>query len=148
MPGETTTAALADSLPTMRFGARIVSEQKGRIRDTVDRRTLGKNLGNTWSEVNFAQLTASAVTETTDNLNSPEQLSDALDTVTPADSGIHIVYTDRVADSILNDAASIVRSGKLGMNAILRNEDIDGIGNGRGKNVVSVYGNPGAFRCD
>ena len=131
MPGETTTAALADSLPTMRFGARIVREQKGRVRDTVDLRTLGKNLGNTWSEVDFATLTSSTITETTDNLDNPEQLSDTLISITPTDSGIHVLYTDRVADRILAEGASIVRSGILGMNAIMRKNDLDGIVLGR-----------------
>jgi hypothetical protein len=131
MPGETTTAALADSLPTMRMGARLVQEQKGRVRDTVDRVTLGKNIGNSWSEVDFAKLTASTVSETTDNIDSPEQLSDTLITITPTDSGIHILYTDRVADRVISQSAAIVRSGILGMNAILRKEDIDGIAQGR-----------------
>ena len=127
----------------MRFGARTVMEQKGRIRDTVDRRTLGKNLGNTWSEVNFARLTASAVTETTDNLDNPEQLSDALDTITPTDSGIHILYTDRVADRVISESASIVRSGILGMNAIMRKEDLDGIVQGRSATTdMGTAGNP------
>lgn len=131
MPGITTTTALTDSLPTMRFGARLVHEQKGGMRDTVDKLTLPKNQGNTWSETDFARLTASAVTETTDNLDSPEQLADTLTTVTPTDRGIHILYTDRVADRIISQAAAIVRSGKLGMNAIMRAQDIDGIAEGR-----------------
>lgn len=143
MPGETTTAALADSLPTMRFGARLVREQKGNIRDTVDRIPLPKNQGNSWSEVDFAQLTASTVTETTDNLDSPEQLSDTLRTITPTDSGIHILYTDRVADRIISEAAAIVRSGILGMNAIMRKEDIDGIVQGRSATTdMGTAGNP------
>ena len=131
MPGETTTAALADSLPTMRQGARIVLEQKGRMRDTVDRVTLGKNVGNSWSEVDFAKLTASTVTEQTDNLDSPEQLSDSIITITPTDSGIHILYTDKVADRVITQSAAIIRSGILGMNAIMRKENIDGIVQGR-----------------
>ncbi|MBI2037238.1 MAG: hypothetical protein HYT14_02665 [Candidatus Liptonbacteria bacterium] len=133
MPGPTTTAALDASLPTMRFGARLIEEQKqGNIRETVDRITLPKNQGNVWSEVNFAKLTAQAISETTDLIDSPEQLVDALDSITPTDNGIHILYTDRVADRVITQAASIVRSGALGMNAILRKENIDGIVQGRG----------------
>ena len=143
MPGETTTAALADSLPTMRQGARIVLEQKGRMRDTVDRVTLGKNVGNSWSEVDFAKLTASTVTEQTDNLDSPEQLSDSIITITPTDSGIHILYTDRVADRVITQSAAIIRSGILGMNAIMRKENIDGIVQGRAATVdMGTAGNP------
>jgi len=143
MPGETTTAALADSLPTMRFGARLVQEQKGRVRDTVDRRTLPNNSGNAWSEVDFATLDASTVTETTDLINSPEQLSDTLRTISPSHSGIHILYTDLVADRVIAEAASIVRSGVLGMNAIMRKEDLDGIVQGRGASTdLGTAGNP------
>lgn len=142
MPGTTTTSALADSLPTMRMGARLVQEQKGRTRDTVDRITLGKNIGNTWSEVDFAKLIASSVTETTDNIDSPEQLSDSLISITPTDSGIHILYTDRVADRVIAQSAAIVRSGVLGMNAIMRKEDIDGISQGR--SAATDLGSAGA----
>ena len=143
MPGETTTQALADSLPTMRFGARLVQEQKGRLRDTVDHITLGKNLGNSWSEVSLATLTASTVTETTDNIDNPEQLSDALITIAPSDSGIHMLYTDRVADRAITETVSIVRSGVLGMNAILRKEDLDGIVLGRSATTdMGTAGNP------
>lgn len=143
MPGETTTAALADSLPTMRFGARLVQEQKGRVRDTVDRVTLPRNMGNVWSEVDFAKLEASAVTETTDNIDSPEQLSDSLISITPTDSGIHILYTDRVADRVISQSAAIVRSGVLGMNAIMRKNDLDGIVLGRSATTdLGTAGNP------
>lgn len=143
MPGYTTTQALADSLPTMRMGARIQMEQKGGIRDTVDRITLGKNIGNTWSEIDFAKLTASTITETTDNIDNPEQLSDTLISITPTDSGIHILYTDRVADRIIADAAAIVRSGQIGMRAILRKEDLDGIVQGRSATTdLGTAGNP------
>ena len=143
MPGETTTAALNDSLPTMRMGARLVQEQKGNMRDTVDHIVLGKNIGNSWSEVSFAQNTASTVTETTDNIDSPEQLSDTLVTVTPSDSGIHILYTDRVVEHIITQSASIVRSGILGMNAIMRKENIDGITQGRASTTdMGTAGNP------
>ena len=127
----------------MRMGARLVAEQKGRMRDTVDRVTLPKNQGNSWSEVSFAALTASAVTETTDNIDSPEQLADALITITPTDSGIHILYTDRVADRIISEAAAIVRAGMLAMNAILRKEDLDGIVQGRASTTdLGTAGNP------
>ena len=143
MPGETTTAALNDSLPTMRMGARYVREQKGRMRDTVDRRTLPKSQGNAWSELSFAIMTASTVTETTDNLDSPEQLSDALISITPTDRGIHILYTDRVADRVVPEAASIIRSGMLGMNAVLRALELDGIVLGRGATTdLGAAGNP------
>jgi hypothetical protein len=143
MAGETTTGTLADSLPTMRFGARIVLEQKGRMRDTVDRVTLPKNLGNSWSEVDYGQLTAMAITELTDIDENAQQLTDTLRTITPSDSGIFVFYTDRVADRIITEAAAIVRSGKQSMNALLRKEDQDGITVGRAATTdLGTAGNP------
>lgn len=131
MPGETTTSGLADSLSTVRSAARTVREQKGGMRSTVDRLTLGKNIGNSWSEVDYAALTSRSVTESTDLIDSPEQLSDTLNTITPQDRGIHVLITDRVADRILSDGVAIIRSGILAMNAIMRGEDLDGIVQGR-----------------
>ena len=143
MPGETTTAALADSLPTMRMGARTVLEQKGGTRDTVDRVTLGKGVGNSWSEVDFAKISAQSISETTDIIDNPQQLSDTLTTITPSDSGIHILYTDRVADRIIGEASAIVRSGRLAMNALLRKQDIDLITQGQAASQdLGTAGNP------
>lgn len=132
MAGETTTSVLADSLPTMRMAARLVAEQtQGNLRETVDRQVLGKNVGNTWSEVDFAKMTAAGISETTDLINNPQELSDTLRTISPSDGGIHILVTDRVLDRIFSQAASVVRTGVLAMNAILRKNNLDGIVLGR-----------------
>lgn len=113
------------------------------MRDTVDRRTLGKHVGNTWSEVDYAKLTAMTVTETTDIDSNPEQIADNLITVTPTDRGIHILYTDRTADNILAEGSEIIRSGVLGMNAILRALETDGIVLGRSASTdLGTAGNP------
>lgn len=143
MPGDTTTQSLADSLSTMRLGARIVLEQKGRMRDTVDRVVLPSNIGNSWSEVDYGQLTAMDITELTDIDENPQELSDTLRTITPADSGIFVFYTDRVADRILQSAAAIVRSGEQSQRALLRKEDEDGIAVGQAATTdLGAAGNP------
>ena len=93
--------------------------------------------------MDFARLIASSITETTDLEDSPEQLSDALISITPTDSGIHILYTDRVADRVITDAAGFIRSGALAMNAIMRKEDLDGIVQGRSAATdLGTAGNP------
>ena len=125
----------------MRMGARVVREQKGRIRDYVDKVTLPNNEGLAWSETSFAKLTAQAVGESTDLIDNPQQLTDALISIQPSDSGIHILYTDVVADRVIAQAAGIVRSGMLGMNAILRKQDIDAITQGR--SATTDLGNAG-----
>ena len=143
MPGETTTAALADSLPTMRMGARTVLEQKGRMRDTVDRQVLGIGVGLSWSEVDFAKITGQSISETTDLIDNPQALSDSLTTITPSDSGIHVLYTDRVADRIIGQSAAILRGGSLAMNAMLRKQDLDGITQGQAASQdLGTAGNP------
>jgi hypothetical protein len=143
MPGETTTAALQDSLPTMRMGARMVKEQKGRLRDFVDSVQLGKGMGTSWSEVDFAKINAQSVSETTDLRDNPQQLVDALTSIKPTDCGIHVLYTDIVGDKVIAQAASIVRSGALGMAAIMRKDNLDGITQGRSATTdLGTAGNP------
>ena len=127
MAGETTTSSLGDSLPTMRMSARVVQEQKGGMRDTVDRIVLPENMGNSWSEVDYGQLTAMDITELTDLDDNAQQLTDTLRTITPTDSGIFVLYTDRTVTRIIAQAAEIVRSGAQGMAALLRKEESDGI---------------------
>ena len=76
--GNTTTDSLSDSLPTIIGQSRLVRElevQSGMIMGRVDRQTLGKGMGMTWHEVDYAKITAQPVTQTT-VLNNPQQLSD------------------------------------------------------------------------
>jgi len=127
MAGETTTGTLQDSLSTMRFSARVVQEQKGMMRDTVDRIVLPENMGNSWSEVDYGQLTAMAITELTDIDDNAQQLTDTLNTITPLDSGIFVLYSERVSARIFSQGLTIVRSGIQSMRALLRREDGDGI---------------------
>lgn len=120
--GNTTTDALADSLPTVIASARIVREFEGRASQLFDNVTLGEGIGLSWNEISLAQLTAQAVTETTE-LNNPQQLSDTLFTITPTVSGIHTLFTDRVAARISKNAYA--KTGGLAMNAINRKKDED-----------------------
>lgn len=115
----------------MRMGARMIREQKGRVRDYLDLVQLPNNMGMAWSETSFSKLTAQAVTEVTDLIDNPQQLNDALISIQPSDNGIHVLYTDVVADRVIAQAAEIMRSGQLGMRAILRKEDLDIIAQGR-----------------
>lgn len=122
--GNTTTDALADSLPTVIASARIVREFQGRMSQLVDRVTLGQGIGLSWHEISLAQLTAQNVTETT-VLNNPQQLGDTMFTITPTVSGIHTFFTDRVAARISKNAYA--KTGQLAMSAIVRKKDEDGI---------------------
>ena len=80
--GWTTTGSLADSLDDVRSSARIVREYEGVMPQLVDKQTLGEGIGLSWQEITYAQLTAQAITETTE-LDNPQQIADSLLTITP-----------------------------------------------------------------
>ncbi|MDO8703700.1 MAG: hypothetical protein Q7J84_02010, partial [Sulfuricaulis sp.] len=122
--GNTTTDALTDSIDSIISAARIVREFEGVMPQLVDKVTLGDGVGLTWNEVSYAQITATAVTETTD-LNNPQQLSDTLFSLTPTVVGIHTIITDRVAKRL--NKAAFAKTGALAQNAIQRKKDEDGL---------------------
>jgi len=122
--GNTTTDALADSLPTWIMNARQVREQEGVVPQLVENQTLGKGLGLTWNEVKFDKLNAQEITETT-VLDNPQLLSDSLFSVTPTVIGIETFITDRVAARIAKVA--FAQTGSLAQHAIQRKKDEDGI---------------------
>lgn len=122
--GNTTTTALADSLPTVIASARIVREQEGGMPQLCDKVTLGEGTGLTWNEVSFAKLTATAISETT-VLDNPQEISDTLFSITPTVVGIETVLTDRVAARISKNAYAQI--GGLAQNAIQRKKDVDGL---------------------
>jgi len=122
--GETITQSLADSLPTVVAQARIVREDEGVMPQVSDNVRLGEGVGNTWREISLAQLTASAITETTEEDN-PQQLSDSVITATPAVISVHTIITDRTARNISKNV--FAKTGSLGQNAIERKKDEDGI---------------------
>ena len=122
--GNTTTGALADSLPTMIASARLIREYEGVMPQLVDRQTLAEGTGLDWNEISLAQLVASAVTEST-VLDNPQQMADTLLTSTPTVAGIETLVNDRVARRI----SKIVyqKIGALAQNAIQRKKDEDGL---------------------
>uniref|UniRef100_A0A6M3IPE5 Putative capsid protein n=1 Tax=viral metagenome TaxID=1070528 RepID=A0A6M3IPE5_9ZZZZ len=123
--GYTTSTVLTDSLDDVRSSARITREQEGKMTQVVDRKFLGEGIGPNWNEVTYAQLTAMAVTESTDMDENFQQLSDSLLTIIPTMVGISTFITDRLV-KMMNKTA-YAKTGKLAMNAIVRKMDQDGI---------------------
>ena len=121
--GETNAGSLGDSLPTMVASARIVREYEGTVQRLVENQTLGEGTGLSWREVSFAALASQNITETT-QLDNPQQLSDALISVTPSVIGIHTVVTDRVKARIAKNA--LAKIGGLAQNAVERKKAQDG----------------------
>lgn len=122
--GWTTTGSLADSLDDVRSSARIVREHEGGIPQLVEKQTLGEGIGLSWQEITYAQLTAQAVTETTE-LDNPQQMADTLLTITPTVVGIETFLTDRVRARI--SKKGFAKMGSLAQNAIQRKKDEDGL---------------------
>lgn len=120
--GWTTTSALADSLDDVRSSARIVREHEGVMSQLVEKRTLGEGMGLSWQEITYAQLTAQAVTETTE-LDNPQQISDTILTITPTVVGIETFITDRTEKRI--SKIGLAKMGTLGQNAMQRKKDED-----------------------
>jgi len=122
--GMTTTGSLADSLPKIIASARLIREFEGVMPNLVDKETLGEGIGLTWHEVSLAQLSAQAITETTE-LDNPQQISDTDLSITPTVVGIQTRLTDRVAARISKNAYAKI--GSLAQNAIQRKKDEDGL---------------------
>src|SRR3990167_6860811 len=93
--GWTTTGSLADSLDDVRSSARVTRDYEGVVSKLCDKQTLGEGIGLSWQELTYAQLTAQAITETTE-LDNPQQFSDSLLTITPTVTGIETFILDRV----------------------------------------------------
>ena len=125
MPGGTTTTeVLRQSLPALINEARIIQEYGTVMIGLADRVRLGEGVGNVWTEIDLAKLTASAITETTEEDN-PQQLADNPFNLTPAVISVHTVITDRTARNISKNV--FAKTGSLGQNAIDRKKDIDGL---------------------
>lgn len=124
MATPTVTTQLDNSLPTIIGTARIVREQEGDMPGLVERRTLGKGMGDTWHEVSYAKLTAQAVTETTVNDNI-QQVSDADFSIKPTMVQIATMLTDKVGRNITKNGLREI--GRLGQNAMQRKKNQDGL---------------------
>ena len=122
--GNTTTAALNDSLPLVIASARTVREFVGVMPNLVDKQTLGEGSGLNWNEISLSALVATSINETTE-LNNPQQIADTLFSITPTVVGIQTVITDRVAARISKNVFSKV--GALAQQAIQRKKDEDGL---------------------
>lgn len=120
--GMTTTGSLADSLPVIIDGARIVREYEGVFMRTTDAQKLPEGTGLQWDEISLAQLSAQDITENTE-LDNPQQLEDDILRATPEVSGIQIRMTDRARIRI--DKKVAAKIGVLGQNAIQRKKDRD-----------------------
>lgn len=120
--GPTTTGALADSLPIVIDSARIVREHEGVYSRTCDMQRLPAGTGLNWDEIDLAQLSAQAITETTE-LDNPQQLVDSLLSITPTQVGIQVRFTDKARHRVSKNV--LAKTGSLAQNAMDRKKDED-----------------------
>jgi hypothetical protein len=118
----TTTSSVADSLPTMVASARKIREYGRVMTNLVDTKTLGVGMGLNWDEVSYAKLTAQAISETQEYDN-PQEITDAILTITPTVIGIETIVTDRTKLRISPNA--LAEQSGLSQTAIERKRDID-----------------------
>jgi hypothetical protein len=122
--GETFVANLTDSLNSMVAAARAVRTYKGVMTNLVDKQTLDPGTGITWNEVSYANLTASAASET-ERFENPQQYSDTNFPITPSLITVHTVITNRVAERI--SKIGFAKMGNLAQSAIQRKKDQDAL---------------------
>lgn len=122
--GRTHLQDLADSIPTIIAGARIVREFEGVMVRLSDRTNLAEGTGDKWNEISLSKLSAQGVTETTE-LNNPQKLQDTLFTVEPTVVGVQTIITDKTMRRISKKVAAKI--GVLAQSAIQRKKDSDGL---------------------
>ena len=122
--GDTNTGSLADSLPVIRHSARLRADFPFRMPMLCEPVRLDENTGLDWTEITVEKLTAQAVTEST-ILDNPQQLQDALFSVTPTMSGIQTFITDRTMRRISKNVAALL--GRGAQAAIERLKDTQGL---------------------
>jgi len=111
-----TTGTLADSLPSMIQGARLVEEYEMVAPKTVDRQDLPRGQGNTWNESRLDQITAQNITETT-VMENFSLYGDTLFSVTPGMVQVATRVTDKTYRRLSGNVAALLGKGaQLAMN--------------------------------
>jgi hypothetical protein len=86
--------------------ARVVREFLAVMTRLVDRRRLPNGQGRTWNEIALNKLYAQGVSETTDLRDSPQEIIDALFSITPTMAGLSIKLTRKAKRVISPNVAA------------------------------------------
>ena len=103
--------------------ARVVREFLAVMTRLVDRKRLPNGQGRTWNEIALNNLTAQGVSETTDLRDNPQEIIDALFSITPTMAGLSIKLTRKAKRVISPNVAA--ETGVLGARAVARKVDVD-----------------------
>lgn len=121
--GITGQTQLDDAVRTFIAEAAELAEHKSVMKALVDNRTLPNKQGRTWNEPWFTPLAnASALTDGVE-FDSPTQVTDDKITITPAEVGIQVLWTERANLTITENFPSI--AADLMTNSIERKRDKD-----------------------
>lgn len=122
MAGEVLSGTLADALPEIVGGARLVREFDGVWQRTTDKKTQQEGTGLQWTEYALDQINAQDIQETTQNENF-QSFSGTLMGVEPTMTQVIIKITDRTYRKIAKVVSA--QFGKLAGNAMARKKDED-----------------------
>ena len=123
--GPTTTQSVADSVPDMLHGARVVREQKKGMAGIVDLKELPVGEGDVWNEISLEKMEAQDVTEDTDLSQNPQQVDDTKISITPNIVGISTKVTRKAKRRMIQEVVALLP--KLTQNAIQRKKNKDGL---------------------
>lgn len=122
MPGETTSGALTQALPSIIAKARIVREYDGVWQRVCEKQQRQSGTGLNWQEFTLNQIDGQDITETTNN-NNAQTLSGTLQTASPQLAQILVKVTDRAKETLSPNV--VAQMGQLAGNAMKRKKDED-----------------------
>lgn len=139
--GYNTTTTLTDALDDIRSSARTIREYANVMAKLVDTTRLEEGIGLNWRETVLAKLAAQNIDELTDLEQNPQEIIDALFTVTPVLVGMSMFMTDRAKIRINEKVAAKI--GVLTENAMARKVDVDLLAVGQAATTdLGTAGNP------
>lgn len=122
MPGETTSGALSQALPSIIASARIVREYDGVWQRTCEKQKRADGTGLNWQEYTLNQIDAQDITETSTNDNA-QTLSGTLQTASPQLAQVLVKITDRAKATLSPNV--VAQMGQLAGNSMKRKKDED-----------------------
>lgn len=120
--GVTGQTQIDGALRTFIAEADYIREHKGVMKQLVDKKDLPKKMGRTWNEPVFRTVAAASLTDGVE-FDSPSQVLDDLLTITPAEVGVQVLWTNRMNMTMTEDFARL--AADLCTNALEYKLDVD-----------------------
>lgn len=104
--GVTGQTQIDGALRTFIAEADYIREHKGVMKMLVDKKDLPKKMGRDWKEPTFRTISAAALVDG-EEFDSPSQVLDDLLTITPAEVGVQVLWTNRMNMTMTEDFARL-----------------------------------------